>query len=177
MLKKIKQIIGAILALPQLYSCKRGKGARVKGFLILKNRGTITLGDNVVFHSTVQRSFLSVHKDGILKIGDNSFINFGANISVLKEVNIGNNVQIGPYCLIYDSDFHNIPGKTCQSAAVTVKDDVWIASRCTILKGVTIGKGSVVCTGAVVTKDVPAGVVVGGIPAKIISHNKENHNE
>ena len=52
--------------------------------------------------------------------------------------------------------------------SVVIEDDVWIASRVSILPGVTVGKGSVIAAGAVVTKDVPPSSLVGGIPARII---------
>ena len=53
-------------------------------------------------------------------------------------------------------------------ARVVIEDDVWIGTRSIILPGVTIGKGSVIAAGSVVTKDVPPYNLVGGIPAKII---------
>jgi acetyltransferase-like isoleucine patch superfamily enzyme len=51
---------------------------------------------------------------------------------------------------------------------VIIEDDVWIATRATILKGVTIGHGSVIAAGAVVTKSVPPKSIVAGVPAKVI---------
>jgi maltose O-acetyltransferase len=53
---------------------------------------------------------------------------------------------------------------------VIIEDNVWLATRCTILKGVTIGHGAVVAAGAVVTRDVPPYTLVGGVPAKIIRY-------
>lgn len=52
-------------------------------------------------------------------------------------------------------------------------DHVWIGSNATILKGITIGEGAVVCAGAVVTKDVPSFTIVGGVPAKIIGKRNQ----
>jgi acetyltransferase-like isoleucine patch superfamily enzyme len=53
---------------------------------------------------------------------------------------------------------------------VIICDDVWIGANCIVLPGVTIGSGSVVAAGSVVTKDIPNNCIVGGIPAKIIRH-------
>ena len=53
-------------------------------------------------------------------------------------------------------------------ASIRVEKNVWIGSHVTILSGVTIGENAIVAAGAVVTKDVPAGTVVGGVPAKVI---------
>ncbi len=164
----IKEMVGLLLSIVWFRTAQRGRLCSVKGVVIFKNRGSTTLGDEVTFHSHIQPTYISVHKGAELRIGERSFINFGANISVSKRVIIGDNVQIGPYLLLYDSDFHSSSQGATKSGDVIIEDNVWIASRCTILKGVTIGAGSVVCSGAIVTKDVPAGVVVGGVPAKII---------
>ncbi len=56
---------------------------------------------------------------------------------------------------------------------VVIENDVWIGANATILKGVTIGTGSVICAGAVVTKDVPPYSIVGGVPAKLIKKRFE----
>jgi acetyltransferase-like isoleucine patch superfamily enzyme len=66
-----------------------------------------------------------------------------------------------------DDDGHGF-GAPPYSAPIAIEDDVWIGCRATILKGVTIGKGSVVAAGAVVTKSCPHHSLIGGIPAKII---------
>jgi acetyltransferase-like isoleucine patch superfamily enzyme len=56
---------------------------------------------------------------------------------------------------------------------VTIGRDVWVGAGCVILPGVTIGDGAVLAAGSVVTKDVPAGAVVGGVPAKVIKAREE----
>ena len=55
-----------------------------------------------------------------------------------------------------------------QGAPVRIGNDVWIGAHAVVLKGVTIGDGAVIAAGAVVTKDVPAGVIAGGMPARVI---------
>ena len=88
---------------------------------------------------------------------------------------IGNNVDIAQdvhiWTMEHDVDSENHKGSF---ADVVVKDYAWIASRATILPGVTVGKGSVVATGAVVTHDIPDGEVWGGIPAKFIKKRNMN---
>lgn len=60
-----------------------------------------------------------------------------------------------------------------KSKPISIGDHVWIGLNATILKGVTIGEGSVIAAGSVVVKDVPAHTLVGGIPAKVLKENIE----
>ena len=72
---------------------------------------------------------------------------------------------------ITDSDWHTIYDRTVRderATPVTIGDNVWLGDHATVLKGVTIGENSVVAARAVVTKDVPANVVVAGNPAKVV---------
>jgi galactoside O-acetyltransferase len=56
---------------------------------------------------------------------------------------------------------------------VVIEDDVWIGCRSIVLKGVRIGRGAVIAAGSVVTKDIPAGAIAGGVPARVLSTVKE----
>ena len=58
--------------------------------------------------------------------------------------------------------------KNCQIKMLVIEDDVWCGANVTILKGVTIGRGSVVAAGAIVTKSFPPYSIIGGVPAKLI---------
>ena len=89
-------------------------------------------------------------------------------------ITIGNNVMMSPGVSIY-AENHNFLDSTLPMkeqgvtvSFVTIEDDCWIASNSCILAGVTIGKGSVVAAGSVVTKNVPPYSVVAGIPATVI---------
>ncbi len=104
--------------------------------------------------------------------GENVFIN--ANLMILGsgEVTIGNNALIGPEARFYTVN-HAFDVETRREGwerafPIVLEDDVWLGGSVVICPGVTIGRGSVVAAGAVVTKDVPPMSVVGGNPAKVL---------
>ena len=171
-------VIRIIAAKIYLRGCKLGKLVSVNGRPLIFRKGEIIIGDRVAIWSVFDRTKLSVRSGGKLEIGSNSRIN-GAHIAVKNLVSIGKNVRIAPYVLIMDADFHDVQERSDEgkSAPIIIKDNVWVASRAIILKGVTIGEGAVVASGAVVTKDVPAYAVVGGSPAKIIKMLNSPKNE
>jgi acetyltransferase-like isoleucine patch superfamily enzyme len=105
-----------------------------------------------------------------LTIGNNTFVNTGTILSASNRIVIGHNVQIANQVILMDGDFHGVEDRDLMKAPseIIIEDNVWIATRAMILKGVTIGKGSTVAAGAVVTKSVPPYTLVGGVPAKII---------
>ena len=109
-----------------------------------------------------------------ISIGNNSVINKRVLLDARGgQILIGNNVDIAQETNIWTlehnvhDDFHRTKG-----GDVIIEDYVWIASRVTILPGVTIGKGAVIASNSVVTKDVPSMAIVGGIPAKVIGERK-----
>jgi maltose O-acetyltransferase len=84
-------------------------------------------------------------------------------------IRIGDDTDIGTHTHVWTLEHDpNDPAHRTKSAPVTIEDHAWIASRVTILPGVTIGRGAVVAAGAVVTQDVPPLANVGGVPAKVI---------
>ena len=106
-----------------------------------------------------------------LKLGS-GYIDRKAIIYCYKDISIGHDVMIAEDVMIRDSNNHTIAyDGYVKDAPVVIRDKVWIGARATILCGVTIGEGSVVAAGAVVTKDVPAHCLVGGTPAKILKKN------
>lgn len=150
---------------------KVGKMVSVNQKPLIVNRGYLELADEVRIWSSVNRAKLFVEKGGSLTIGKNSRIN-GAHISASSSVSIGDNVRIAPYVIIIDDDYHDVKDHFASEGGkklpIVIEDNVWIAMDAKILKGVRIGKGSVVATSSVVTKDVPPYTIVAGIPAKVI---------
>ena len=122
-----------------------GKGVGILIGVELRNGRNVSIGDRVV----INRGVLLDGRGGQLIIGD--------DVDIAQETNI--------WTLEHDvlSDTHADKGGN-----VVIEDHVWIASRATILPGVRVGRGAVVACNAVVTKDVPAMAIVGGVPAKVI---------
>ena len=109
---------------------------------------------------------VSINEGARLVLGS-GYINMHVAIDCYSAITIGDNVAISERVVIRDSDNHRI-GDRERSAPIHIGDRVWIGVNAVILKGVTIGDGAVVAAGAVVTRDVPAAALVGGVPAKII---------
>jgi len=104
------------------------------------------------------------------KIGRNVFINFDCVFLDLGGITIEDNVLIAPKVSLL-SEGHPVWPQSRQSLVpgrIHIKKNAWIGAGATILPGVTIGENAVVAAGAVVSKDVAANTIAGGIPAKII---------
>jgi acetyltransferase-like isoleucine patch superfamily enzyme len=111
---------------------------------------------------------------GKVQIGDGTHIGDHSIIDCAANVTIGAEVAIGPNCILYSHDHDYTSdssaawkgGLICKD--ITIEDGAWVGSGVTVLPGVTIGKRAVIAAGAVVTKDVPAHAIWGGVPAKQI---------
>lgn len=101
-----------------------------------------------------------------LKIGNYCSIAGGTKF-ILQGDHYLNHVSSYPYKVQIT---HDLPYEAVSKGNIILDDDVWIGESATILSGVHIGQGAVVAAGALVTKDVPAYAIVGGVPAKIIKY-------
>ena len=138
--------------------------------------GFVSLGQHIhiladKYHRTQFCAWKSAQQQGEIQIGDYVLISPGVRIQSASSVSIGDNTMIASNVYISDADWHGIydrvasPGKT---AAICIGQNCWIGEGAKIGKGVSIGDNSIVSMGAVVVKDVPANVIVGGNPANII---------
>ncbi len=106
-----------------------------------------------------------------IEIGENFFANYGLVILDCAPVIFGKNCFIGPQCGIYTA-VHPLDARERAAGVewakpVTVGDDVWMGGHVTVLPGVSIGSGTVIGAGSVVTHDVPSGVVAAGNPCRV----------
>lgn len=105
-----------------------------------------------------------------ITVGRNVFINACCHFQDHGGVTIGDGCQIG-HAVVFATLNHGIAPEErpfTYPAPITLGKNVWVGSNSTILQGVTIGDNSVIAAGAVVTRSIPANVVAGGVPAKVI---------
>lgn len=105
-----------------------------------------------------------------ITIGKHVFINFGCCFQDSGGVTIGDGTLIGQNVVLATLNHHPCPEKraTMLPAPIVIGKNVWLGASVTVVPGVTIGDGAIVAAGATVTRDVPANVMVGGVPAEFI---------
>lgn len=105
-------------------------------------------------------------------VGDNFFLNVNGKLMDSGKITIGNNVFIAPnVCIITEEHAMDVEQRIQgleYTHPVTIGDNVWICAGALVLPGVTIGEGSVIGAGSVVTKDIPAHCLAVGNPCKVI---------
>ena len=127
-------------------------------------QGNITIGD----HCSVQT--------GSILVG------FGSTEESEGRIHIGNRVRIAPFVQmiaanhIFADTERSIMEQGIEAHSITIEDDVWVAGRVIITAGVTIGRGSVIAAGAVVTKNVAPWSIMGGVPARLIRKRKTDES-
>jgi acetyltransferase-like isoleucine patch superfamily enzyme len=142
----------------------------------------IEIGENtIVMHGAILHvyNFRGMPNSGI-KIGSNSLIGEYSVVRGQGGVTIGNRVYTSPYTQIlavnhvYNDPHRPFVEQGITAQGIVIEDDVWLGAGAIITDGVRVGKGAVVAAGAVVTKDVPAHTLVGGVPARVIRTIDEN---
>lgn len=138
------------------------------GIHIFKN-GTIHCKGRVILNDQVM-----LFAKGQLSIGKRFRCNKFSRIVAHEKIEIGDNVVIGQMVSIVDHDHKYVlengemDFQDYETAPIKIGNNVWIADKCTVLKGVTIGNNVVVAANAVIHKDVPSNCIVGGVPFRVL---------
>ena len=160
----------------------REEGLKTRGRIFIRGKGKITIGNNVTINSCVEanpigggfQTLFYIKDTGELRIGNNVGISNSAFYSE-NSILIEDNVFIGNNCKIYDSNFHSLnyyervtKQEDIKTAPVCIQEGAFIGAHVIILKGVTVGRHSIVGAGSVVTKSIPNNEVWAGNPAQFI---------
>ena len=113
----------------------------------------------------------------MIEAGDALFINMGTFIDAKGGIRIGDRVGLAEHVRIFTHGHGEADHEARSYAPVVINDDAKIASGATILPGVEIGEGALVAAGAVVTRDVPAGTVVSGVPARAVRERRRGERK
>lgn len=168
-LRRLPELVGSVVwgRLGLRRATKVGRLPRsIGGRPHVDNAGTLTIGDRATLGCADAPVSLTVHPGATLAIGQRAIINFGVSIDAHAAITIGNDVSIGPYCVIDDSGSSTVD----PPQPITIGDDCWIATRVVVMPGCTIGAGAVITAGSFVDGDVPPRVVFGGVPARLRRH-------
>jgi len=149
--------------------CRIENGLKIRQFLWRENKLQIFLnGHNTICHHT------DIQGSGIVIFGERSYCGAFCVIGANELVSIGADVMIAQAVTIRDTDHAafridvSMSKQGIVTKPVVIEDDVWIGHGASILKGVRVGRGSIIGAGSVVTRDVPPYSIVGGVPARII---------
>jgi len=156
---------------------------RMAGKIAVHGAGELNFGKDVTIISDFRRNPIGLGIKTAFHIATPAKIEIGNNVGIsnslffaLEKITIEDNVLIGGGCQFLDADFHSLSyedrilrdDKQKNSRPILVKEGAFIGAACMIMKGVTIGTRSIVAAGSVIVKDIPAGEIWGGNPAKFI---------
>lgn len=158
-----------------------GRGCRFIGLPLFRQYpgSVIRIGRKCCFLSTCWSNLVGLSRGcSIATLRDHAHIDIGDNcgfsgtaITATEKVTLGKNVLCGVNVMITDSDHHNVDpdkrmnGTDILSAPVLIEDNAWLGANVIVLKGVHIGRNTVVAAGSVVSRSLPENVIAGGIPA------------
>lgn len=173
---------------------KYGRNVRIFNHIYIKKdkQSSIQIGDNLIFSSGDALNPLCRNIRGCIYAYGGSKIEIGNNVGLSStciwaknHIIIKDYVNIGGDCILLDTDAHNldyrirmameidekgkgIDSESAKSAPIVIEENVLIGTRCIILKGVTIGARSIIGSGSIVTKSIPADCIAAGNPARPI---------
>jgi acetyltransferase-like isoleucine patch superfamily enzyme len=155
----------------RLRGARMGSKSRIGQACKIVRPWCLSTGERIQLEGLV---FIKVTSDAAsVKLGNEVFIGYGAELDISDSLTVGNHVLIAPGCFITDHQhkrgaYDCIAAQGCESAPVVIEDDVWLGANVVVLPGIRIGKGAIVGANAVVTQDVAPMTIVAGVPARSI---------
>lgn len=169
-IKGVRYLTAALCGPIYLRACNRvGPYPRTLGRPYINNHGRIEIGGHFNLNSLFATTELATGPNGLIRIGNQVHVNYGTAIVAVSAIDIGDRTHIAQYSVISDTELADIDAFDSTSVQpITIEQDVWIGGRVIVMPGARIGAGSVIAAGSLVIGVIPAGVIAGGIPARVI---------
>lgn len=167
LINRVRDLVATLFWLGNLGSI--GRGSLIQAGVVIRYPGQVFIGSRTSVARGVEIE--SEKQDSQCRIGSWVIVGVGARLDFSGGLDIGDNVVISEAVTIFTHSHGLDPKSVPDKTPLSIGPNVWIGSRAVIVEGISqIGEGSVVAAGSVVTKEVPAGVLVAGVPAKIIKY-------
>ena len=142
--------------------------AFVDGEVVVRERGRLAIGARLAISGLPVRTHLVVAAGASLRVGRRVRIAHGVSISAHASVEIGDDVVIGPFCIVMDLDYHEIKDRDSRGTArpVRIGNGVRLGAGVIVLRGAVIGDGACIAAHSVVSRVVPPGACASGVPAR-----------
>lgn len=148
-----------------------GRAAAARGGIWIHGPGEVRVGDRVLFDGSAAPIELHVGQGAEIVIEDDVRIDGGVSMEAKRSIRVGARAHVGRFCKILDNHFHRLGDRDGrpESTPVIIEEEADLGVRSILLPGAHIGRGTVVRAGTVLTRRVPAGVIVAGVPAMVRS--------
>ena len=172
---------GADVVLRHPHKIRIGDGAVIDEHVLLDAKGENNQGIDIGAGSYIGRNCIVSCKNGDISLGENANIGWNCTIAATSAIRIGRDNIIAAYSYIIGGGNYlidDIEGPMCRNydekgkGGVVLGDDVWLGSHVAVLDGVAIGNGCVVASGSTVTKDLVAGSINMGVPARTVRQRR-----
>lgn len=162
LLHRLRRLAQFARARVLLRSGRLGRRVAATGRVVVHNEGRLTVGNNVTFVGGIVPTEIVCLPGAEVSIGAGAMLNYGVSLEAHESIRLGDRCMLGSFVRIADRG-------PLREGPVRIGDDVWIAHGAVIEPGVTIGEGSVVAAGSVVTGNVPPHSMAIGNPARTMT--------
>jgi acetyltransferase-like isoleucine patch superfamily enzyme len=162
-MRLLDKVVGRVRGRVLFRGAEGAGNVYASGPVRVRSEGQLVVGERVTFCGGMIPTEIVVAPGATLSIGESTLFNYGASLEVHGSVTIGRRCMFASFVRICDR------ARDGRLAPVTIGDDVWIAHGAILEPGVTIGDGSVVAAGAVVTQNIPPQCMAIGNPARAMS--------
>ncbi|MCP1169285.1 acyltransferase [Limimaricola litoreus] len=170
-------VFGRNITLRHPHKIRLGDRVIIDDNVLMDAKGKTNTGISIAQDCFIGRNSILSCKDGNIELGERANVGFNAEIFSCSRVRIGADVLISAYCYVVGGGNYDLAQREKRinrslredrARGIELADDVWIGTHSVLMDGVTIGTGTAVAAGSVVTAPMPEGVIVAGTPARVL---------